>query len=679
MGVCQQPKKPGKNKDSHFQTTIHRQLHTTNYYQGQINMKKEIENNKIFDTLLKEKEKEKKNLKKKESLKDKKEEEKNPNDNKEEKKEELNKEEKKIEEEEKKEEIKDDKKVEIIDNNNNKDFKKKNSLTSIKRRRFRKLKTTIISKETKIFNFESDEENEENKENKENPIKKSNFKRRELGKFKRKDKKSLTLIEKNKFGDKLFREELNLKIPNQALIEETEGIPYKKYKVISKIGKGVYGSVFLANNTQLNIMVALKRIDRRIYLLDDSVQETIEILKLLDHPNIIRMYECILSPKYLYIVNDYCSCGELFTNKKKPLSEHQLAFIFFQIFSALVYLHNNNIIHRDIKLENILISDIEIEPNTKVKYFHVKMIDFGGAKVFEKSNLENEVFGSNLYIAPEVLKRKYNEKCDTWSVGVLLHLLLVGRAPFEGGNITDTLNKIRKGKFNTNDEIFLKSSEEVQDLIKQLLEVKVDKRLSAKEALEHPWFTKFDASFIYNNLNENIIINFINRLIQFKIKNKFQQIVLAFIVHNITEDEEVRNIQKLFRLFNKNNDGWLTKEELYIGLCKYKDEEEINEIIDGIFLMLDSSNSGFIQYEQFLRACLRKEKILNDKYLLYAFNFIDKDGIGKLTIQSIKHSFGGNENNISDAVFENIFKEIPHIKDNEMNYEEFKIMMFDMG
>ena len=678
MGVCQQPKKPGKNKENHFQpTTIHRQFHTTMYYQGRINREKEIENNKIFDSLLKEKEKK---LKKKESLGEKKEEEKNftSNENKEEKKEQLNQEEKKIDDCEIKKETKDgQRKVEIIDNNNT-EFKKKNSITSIRRRKFRKLQTTIIAKQTKIFNFESDDE-KENEENKENQIKPINFKRKISGKFKRKDKKSFTLIEKNKFGDKLFREELNLKISNQTLIEETEGIPNKKYKVISKIGKGLYGSVFLANNTQLNIMVALKSIDRRIYLLDDSVQETIEILKLLDHPNIIRMHECILSPKFLYIVNDYCSYGELFSNKKKPLNEYQLAFIFFQIFSALVYLHNNNIIHRDIKLENILISDIEIEPKTKVKYFHIKMIDFGGAKVFEKSNLENEIFGSNLYIAPEVLKRKYNEKCDTWSVGVLLHLLLVGRAPFEGGNPSDTLNKIRKGKFNTNDEIFLKSSLEVQDLIKKLLEVKVDKRLSAKEALEHPWFSKFDADLIYKNLNENIIITFINRLIQFKIKNKFQQIVLAFIVHNITEDEEVRNIQKLFRLFNKNNDGWLTKEELYIGLCKYKDEDEINEIIDGIFLMLDSSNSGFIQYEQFLRACIEKEKILNDKHLLYAFNFIDKDGVGKLTIQSIKHSFDGNENNISDAVFENIFKEVPHIKDNEMNYEEFKIMMFDMG
>jgi calcium-dependent protein kinase len=181
---------------------------------------------------------------------------------------------------------------------------------------------------------------------------------------------------------------------------------------------------------------------------------------------------------------------------------------------------------------------------------------------------------------------------------------------------------------------------------------------------------------LYNNLPESKIIEFINRLLSFKIKNKFQQIVLAFIVHNIKEDQEVRDIQKLFRIFNQNNDGLLNKEEFYIGLCKYKDENEINDIIDGLFLMLDSSNSGYIQFEQFLRATLSKEKILSEKNLLYAFNFIDKQGIGKLTVDSIKNSFGENEN-ISSAVFENIFKEVNHKKENEISFDEFKDMMFD--
>ena len=637
MGACQQPTKPGKNNQNLLKPMMRRaisqQLHTSTYYEGQFKRIKEMQQNIIFNKLLKEKEKKLEKKKNKEQNKEN------------EKKEEEKKEEEKIEKEKK-------------DDNKNLIEKRR---PSIKKRRI--LSMQAIN-EGLILNFDNFEEESETNINIEN--------------FKRGNRKSLTLIEKIKYGEQLFKDEVSLKISNQTLIEETEGIPNKKYKVISKIGNGSYGTVYLVNNIQLNTMAVLKRIDRRIYLLDDSVQAEIDIIKLLDHPNIIRMHECIISPKYLYIINDYCPCGELYSNKKKPLNENQLSFIFFQIFSALIYLHNNNIIHRNIKIENILISDIEKDPIAKIKYFYIKMIDFAEAKFFDETKLNNEDIKNYLYVAPEVLKRKYNEKCDIWSVGVLLHILLVGKAPFEGGNPTDTLNKIRKGKFNTNDEKFLQSSEEVQDLIKQLLEVKVDKRLSSKEAIEHPWFSKFDAHLIYNNLEEEIIIKFINRLITYKTKNKFQQIVIAFIVHNINEDNEIRNIQKLFRIFNTNNDGWLTKSELYIGLCKYKDEKEISKNIDEIFKIIDKGNQGYIQYEEFLSACLQKDKILSEKNLLYAFNFIDKDSIGKLTIDSIKSSFGLNEDEVSDSVFNDIFKELSLENNNEMNFEEFKNMMFDM-
>ena len=637
MGACQQPTKPGKNNPNLLKPMMRRaisqQLHTSTYYEGQFKRIKEMQQNIIFNKLLKEKEK---------KLEKKKNSEKNKEQN------------GKKEEEKKEDETTEKEKEKVFDNK-----------TLIEKRRPSIKKRRILSmqaiNEGLIFDFDKFEDESETNINIEN--------------FKRGNRKSLTLIEKIKYGEQLFKDEVSLKISNQTLIEETEGIPNKKYKVISKIGNGSYGTVYLVNNIQLNTMAVLKRIDRRIYLLDDSVQAEIDIIKLLDHPNIIRMHECIISPKYLYIINDYCPCGELYSNKKNPLNEHQLSFIFFQIFSALIYLHNNNIIHRNIKIENILISDIEKDPITKIKYFYIKMIDFAGAKFFDKTGLDNENIKNNLYVAPEVLKRKYNEKCDTWSVGVLLHLLIVGSFPFEGGNQTETLNKIRKGKFNTNNEKFLQSSEEVQDLIKQLLEVKVDKRLSSKEAIEHPWFSKFDAHLIYNNLEEEIIIQFINRLMTYKNKNKFQQIVIGFIVHNINEDNEIRNIQKLFRIFNTNNDGCLTKDELYIGLCKYKDEKDISNNIDEIFKIIDKGKHGYIQYEEFLCACLQKNKIFSEKNLLYAFNFIDKDGIGKLTIDSIKSCFGLNEDEISEHIFKDIFKELSNKNNEEMNFEEFKSMM----
>ena len=657
MGVCQKPTKPIKNnpnfKPPIMRRTTTQQLHTSTYYEGQLKRRSEIEQNIMFNKLLKEKEKK---LEKKRTLLENK---KNDNENiQNEKNENKNIENEKKEEEKKEEEI-----IENEKKNKDKNLLEKRK-SSFRKRRMCSMQATLKLNETSIFNFNNiDDENDKN----------SNIHNFERGK-----RKSLTLIEKMKFGDTSLKDEVSLKLSNKTLIDETEGISLKKYKVISKIGNGSYGTVFLVNNIQLNTMAALKKIDRRIYFLYDSVQTEIDIIKLLEHPNIIRIHECIISPKFLYIINDYCPCGELYSNKKKPLNENQLSFIFFQIFSALIYLHNNNIIHRNIKIENILISDIEIESISKIKYFYIKMIDFAEAKFFDETKLNNEDIKNYLYVAPEVLKRKYNEKCDIWSVGVLLHLLIVGTFPFEGGSPTETLNKIRKGKFNTNNEKFLQSSEEVQDLIKQLLEVKVDKRLTAKEAIKHPWFSKFDAHLIYNNLEEEIIIKFINRLITYKTKNKFQQIVIAFIVHNINEDNEIRNIQKLFRIFNTNNDGWLTKSELYIGLCKYKDEKEISKNIDEIFKIIDKGNQGYIQYEEFLSACLQKDKILSEKNLLYAFNFIDKDSIGKLTIDSIKSSFGLNEDEVSDSVFNDIFKELSLENNNEMNFEEFKNMMFDM-
>ena len=497
-----------------------------------------------------------------------------------------------------------------------------------------------------------------------------------INNYQRRKIRSLSLIQKKKMGSQIFKEELKLKVTINTLIEENNCAPTKKYKIISKLGDGSYGVVYLAVNIITKQNIAMKKIKKvKENEIDDmEIKNEINILKKLDHPNIVKIIEFYSAPKAYYIITDFCSCGELYNQIKNQYSENQLAVLFYQVLSGLYYLHSNNIVHRDLKLENILISEIEKDKVTNEKYFWVKIIDFGTAKIFEKNKSEKAVVGSSYYIAPEVLHKHYNEKCDTWSVGVILYMLIVGRAPFDGKTDEEIIENIEKGQFNSKHKKLLNSSEEVQDLVKKLLEVNVKKRLSSSEALKHPWFKKFNGKSLYSNIEKEKILVYLNRLRNFRINSKFQQMVLAFIVHNIPNNNESKDILKIFRMFNTNDDGKLTKKELLDGLIKYFNEKEIKKEIDDIFLLLDGANRGFIEYEEFLRATLEQKTLLSDENLTYAFNFFDGDGCGKISVEKIKKFFVNDK--VSEDVFRNIFNEIDSNGDGEIDYDEFKDMMF---
>ena len=497
-----------------------------------------------------------------------------------------------------------------------------------------------------------------------------------INNYQRRKIRSLSLIQKKKMGSQIFKEELKLKVTINTLIEENNCAPTKKYKIISKLGDGSYGVVYLAVNIITKQNIAMKKIKKvKENEIDDmEIKNEINILKKLDHPNIVKIIEFYSAPKAYYIITDFCSCGELYNQIKNQYSENQLAVLFYQVLSGLYYLHSNNIVHRDLKLENILISEIEKDKVTNEKYFWVKIIDFGTAKIFEKNKSEKAVVGSSYYIAPEVLHKHYNEKCDTWSVGVILYMLIVGRAPFDGKTDEEIIENIEKGQFNSKHKKLLNSSEEVQDLVKKLLEVNVKKRLSSSEALKHPWFKKFNGKSLYSNIEKEKILVYLNRLRNFRINSKFQQMVLAFIVHNIPNTKEAKDILKIFRMFNNKDDGKLTKKELYQGLILYYNEKEIKKEIDDIFLLLDGANRGCIEYEEFLRATLDQKSLLSEENLIYAFNFFDKDNTGKISVDKIKNIF--IDDKVNEDVFRNIFNEIDSNQDGEIDFQEFKDMMF---
>ncbi len=498
--------------------------------------------------------------------------------------------------------------------------------------------------------------------------------------FKRRHKKSTTLVEKSRLGHNLFKEELKLCVSNQTLIEEQTGDPSLRYKVLNKLGDGSYGTVYSAINILTGSKIAMKKIEKiKENEIDDlQIKNEIDILKKLDHPNIVKIYEFYDTKKNYFIITEYCKHGELYSYIKYSYTETQLAVLFYQVFSGLCYLHDNHILHRDLKLENIMISEIEKDLSSNYDFFWIKIIDFGTAKIFKKSKNERTVVGSSYYIAPEVLKQKYNEKCDTWSVGVILYMLIVGRAPFDGKTDEEIIENIKKGKYNKKHPKLVNSSEEVQNLVFSLLETNIKKRLSSKEALNHPWFKKYNGRSLFSNFNSKDINIYIDHLLTYKYQSKFQQLVLAFIVHNVPHSHETKIILKMFRYFNTSGDCKLTKKELTTGLYQFRTHEVVDEVIDDIFLLLDGDNNGYIEYEEFLRACMDKKRILTNDALLYAFRFLDKDEAGKLDVKKMMYAFVTKHNKVLEEIIINTIKEVDHDKDGIIDFQGFKELMLNI-
>ena len=223
-----------------------------------------------------------------------------------------------------------------------------------------------------------------------------------------------------------------------------------EYKVLQALGTGSYGEVRTAIHKYTGQERAVKAFRKDIDY-DNSyikVKNEIEILKSLNHPCIIRIYEYFEDEKRLYIVLEKCNGGELFDviTSKSNLNENLSAIICKQLFSAVAYMHEHNVIHRDIKPENILLEESE-------DFCNIKIIDFGTATTFAVNQQFSEVVGSSFYISPEIVSNNYSKECDMWSCGIILFIMLSGYPPFDGKNNIEIFNKIRTGKYSFDNPI----------------------------------------------------------------------------------------------------------------------------------------------------------------------------------------------------------------------------------
>ena len=468
---------------------------------------------------------------------------------------------------------------------------------------------------------------------------------------------------------------------NDVIVTGNEINPEKIYLKTRLLGSGAFGKVWLVHHKDIDRDFAMKIIKKRKNRSNDEkeILNEIEILKKLDHPKILKVIDFYSTTKKYYIITEYCPEGELFNEiiKVGKFDEGQAAFIINQILKAVTYCHKMNIIHRDIKPENIMITNRE-----KNGCLQVKLIDFGTAKIFEKGVQENKYVGSSYYMAPEVIKRKYDEKCDLWSIGVILYILLTGRPPFDGNDDEEILENVKKGVYDKWAYPFPLLSAHGKDLIFKLLQYDPKKRLSAEEAIEHPWFktAEFKKKDKVNTISPELAKELIHNMTKYRSDNMLKCAVIAYLVHHITNTEECFEASKLFNKIDLNSDGKIEKHELIQGFEKYWgiSKEEAKEKVDLIFANIDTDFNGFIEYEEFVRAAVNSSIFMSQNYLKFAFNYFDRDSSGDITFEEIKKRFTQNTKNTNSKVdkeLKEIFDKIDINGDGSISFGEFCTMM----
>ena len=309
------------------------------------------------------------------------------------------------------------------------------------------------------------------------------------------------------------------------------------YKYGRLLGKGAFGKVNLSLHVLTGRLVAIKSINktklmnekqRRKIMLETTIMKTLS-----KSNNVVKIFETYETKKHYCIVMEYICAGDLlsYIKKRGKLAEDVAKFIFKQIVLSLQYIHSHNIVHRDIKLDNIL---IDLDNN-------IKICDFGVSKIIKKGESMLEQCGTPAYIAPEILLNQGYEGfgVDIWSAGVVLYAMLGGTVPFKGNNINELHDLIIKGEFKPLKDI----SPEASHLIKNILEVDPKKRISTKDILVHPWLINVDLNFWKTqNLftNAEYILLAKSNVDYRDISNKDDMIEI-FDIKNLDTNDENRN------------------------------------------------------------------------------------------------------------------------------------------
>ena len=485
-----------------------------------------------------------------------------------------------------------------------------------------------------------------------------------------------------------MEENVPLKINKESFVTIIEGDITQFYEVQKKIGEGAYGKIYKVKNKQSGDIRAMKQITKTKITDMGKFQTEIKILSMLDHPNIVRLFEVIEDDKYYNLLEELCTGGELLTRaQNNQLKEKDIARIFNQIMSGVAYIHGMGIAHRDLKLENILFSSEK--PSSPIK-----IIDFGFSVFLGKNNenskdkeTENEKktvykrlkskVGTLYYISPEIIKGNYDEKCDIWACGVILYILLAGYPPFNGNTDKEVYNQITNIKLDFEKERWKNISKYAKELIKNML-TPAKNRFTAKQVLSSKWLEVK----LKDDIDENITTALdYRRINKYKTYNKLKKAILTFIASRLSSEESAQ-IRNIFYNIDEDKNGYISYEDFRKYLVNEYDIDDVIENEEELqkgFESVDIDHNNQIDYTEFIAANLDEKIFLKTEKLKEAFRIFDINDNGAIKrddiIRVMKLENVSNKNEIADKIIE----ENDFDKDGKINFKDFVQIMENKG
>ena len=409
------------------------------------------------------------------------------------------------------------------------------------------------------------------------------------------------------------------------------------YKFKGFLGEGHFGSVRTAFKKREYSphklfavkSIALKRLTEKEY--QDLILE-VKIISSLEHPHIVKFYETYHDQKYFHIVTELCRGNNLYMRLKKlkgRMKEEHVKIIILKILHAINYCHSNGVVHRDLKPENVVFespnngdgdsNDYEDEEENSENYFNIKICDFGLSALKKNTDKLHTILGTPYYMAPEVLKGDYNEKCDIWSIGAITYHLITGTEPFKGDTSNQIFSRILYTEPDYSPSKFWNTSQILIDFLKKCFLKDPTTRPTAREALSHPWFeTIFKKIHSPKFIGENILYN-ISTTKRF---SQLKRLIMRYVIYNMGHTE-LNIYKKAFLAFDKDNNRVITPDELKRSFAIY--HKNLSETQIKNIMSVSDERNDFLTYHEFIIICLQVDEFLSPIKLLDAFLFFDVD------------------------------------------------------